>query len=394
MVARKECTLITNLLSFASYQKQAMSTDQRKSVDNSLGFPLLGLFGETGSLLSEVKKKQRDSIAYVGYQDSVLEELGDVLWYFTAVASRANLELELLASNIEGNLTNWNDSATGLTFADLREPIENPKSSPSLAFEETLLRLSAEVGLLMADYQAGWLDNNRDALAGRLVAILRTLQRAANEAGVTLHSAAEFNLRKILDRWPSERSFPALFDENFPASEQFPRVLVVDIEEVDVDGRKKSRLKIADRQLGDNLTDNREDDDDYRFHDVFHLSYAAFLGWSPNMRRLLKVKRKSKPIVDEVQDGARAVLIEEGIATWVFNHAEKLELFENVSSLDYGLLKSVRQFVTGYEAEECPLWMWETAILEGYRVFRLVKQHRGGRITADLNRNTLSFEEL
>jgi NTP pyrophosphatase (non-canonical NTP hydrolase) len=385
---------MTDILSFSSYQKQALSTDQRKSVDASLGFPLLGLFGETGSLLSEVKKKQRDPVAYTGYQNTVLEELGDVLWYLTAVADRANIDLELLASNIEGNLTNWNRSASGLSFADLREPLLNPKNSPSIAFEKTLLRLAAEVGLLVSDYETGWLDNNRDVLSGRLIAILRTLQQAANEAGVTLHSAAKYNLEKIFDRWPVERKYPALFDEEFPESEQFPRTLVVDIEEIDSNGRKKAQLKIAGQKLGDNLTDNREDDDDYRFHDVFHLSYAAFLGWSPNMRRLLKVKRKSKPMVDEVQDGARAVLIEEGIATWIFNHAEKLNLFENVASLDYGLLKSVRQFVTGYEAEVCPLWMWETAILEGYRVFRLVKHNRGGRITADLNRNTLSFDKL
>ena len=381
-------------LSFAEYQKQALSTDQRRSVDASLRFPLLGLFGETGSLLSEVKKKQRDPVAYVGYQDTVLEELGDVLWYLTAVADRVNLELGVLASNIDGNLTNWKQSSTIFSFSDLREPVSNPKSSPSIEFEKTLLRLAAEVGLLMADFEVGWLDNNRDALAGRLVAILRTLQRAAHEAGVTLHSAAEYNLRKILDRWPSDRIYPPLFDEQFPESEQFPRILTVEIEEVDIQGRKKASLKIGGRQLGDHLTDNREDDDDYRFHDVFHLSYAAFLGWSPNMRRLLRVKRKSIPIVDEVQDGARAVLIEEGIATWIFNHAEKLALYESVTALDYGLLKSVRQFVSGYESEACPLWMWETAILEGYRVFRLVKKYRGGRITADLDRHTLTFEKL
>ena len=32
-----------------------------------MAFPLLGLFGETGSLLSELKKKQRDSASYSGY---------------------------------------------------------------------------------------------------------------------------------------------------------------------------------------------------------------------------------------------------------------------------------------------------------------------------------------
>lgn len=42
-------------LTIISYAAQALQTDQR-SDKGSLVFPLLGLFGETGSLLSEVKK--------------------------------------------------------------------------------------------------------------------------------------------------------------------------------------------------------------------------------------------------------------------------------------------------------------------------------------------------
>ena len=42
------------------------------------------------------------------------------------------------------------------------------------------------------------------------------------------------------------------------------------------------------------------------FHDVFHLAYAAVLGWSPTTRALLKIKRKSRPEIDENEDGARA----------------------------------------------------------------------------------------
>src|SRR5207249_6914238 len=48
-----------------------------------------GLFGEAGSLLSELKKKQRDRDSYVGYSSSVVEEFGDTLWYFSNIASRA-----------------------------------------------------------------------------------------------------------------------------------------------------------------------------------------------------------------------------------------------------------------------------------------------------------------
>lgn len=65
------------MLNISFYQEQAQLTDQRRTDYPDITFPLLGLFGETGSLLSEVKKKQRDQVAYLGYEASVLEELGD-----------------------------------------------------------------------------------------------------------------------------------------------------------------------------------------------------------------------------------------------------------------------------------------------------------------------------
>src|SRR5436309_6986119 len=80
-------------------------------------------------------------------------------------------------------------------------------------------------------------------------------------------------------------------------------------------------------ELGSRLTDNKIGEDDYRFHDVFHLAYAALLGWSPCLRALLKAKRKSIPEVDESQDGARAILIEEGVSTLIFHHALRLNFF-------------------------------------------------------------------
>jgi len=384
---------MTSRLTLSAYQRHAQFTDQRRLDDTGLAFPLLGLFGETGSLLSEVKKKQRDPVAYLGYEDSVVEELGDVLWYLAAVSSRASLGLDELAVNLDRSLEDWQSTgAPDLSFDALETPAVGVAAAPSPAFERTLLALAGEVGLLMTDHYAGRLERNRSALKGRLIAVLRTLRDAAHEAGITLEAAATANLEKIFDRWPTERHYPPLFDAAFPPGEQLPRRLVIDIAEVEVDGRIMARLAREGSPVGDPLTDNREDDDDYRFHDVFHLSYAAHLGWSPTLRRLLRVKRKSDPTTDEVQDGARAVLIEEGIATWIFNHAQRLALFEGIEALDYGLLKSVRNFVAGYEAEHCPLWLWEEAILAGYRIFREVRAHRGGRVGIDLAERNIWFE--
>jgi len=379
-------------LTLDTYQAAAQRTDQRRDVDNGLSFPLLGLFGETGSLLSEIKKKQRDQVAYIGYEGSVAEELGDVLWYLAAVTSRAGLSLADLGINLDGDPADWQSQGSAeLTFAALEAKVTTPGTVPSPAFEKASLRLAAEVGLLLTDFRAGRLDQNRSALKGRLIAVMRALRAAAHDAGVSLEGAARTNLAKINDRWPVARKHPDLFDDGFPEHEQLPRQLTLRIREVMQDGKLIAQLTRDGQPVGDPLTDNRAEDDDYRFHDVFHLSYAAHLGWSPTLRRLLKVKRKSDPKVDEVQDGARAVLIEEGIATWIFNHAQRLALFESINTLDYGLLKSVRQFVNGYEAEHCPLWLWEEAILNGYKVFRAVCEHRGGDVSIDLQSRKIWF---
>ncbi len=383
---------MTNAFTFAQYHAHARQTDKLRDTDSSLVLPLLGLFGEVGSLLSEVKKKHRDPVAYQGYRESVREELGDVLWYLAALSDRAGLRLEELAANLDQALADWQSDVVGdIAFSLIEDSLDDVAPVPSPAFECTLLALAGEVGLLMTDHSAGRLDANRSALKGRLIAVLRALRSAAHEAGITLENAARANLEKIFDRWPVDRTPPPLFDSLFPMSEQLPRRLIVDFAELQEGTRKIVSLTIEGKPLGDPLTDNRQEDDDYRFHDVFHLSYAAYLGWSPNLRRLLRRKRKSDAKIDEVEDGARAILIEEGIATWVFNHAQALAFFENLEALDYGLLRSVRRFASGYEAGRCPLWLWEEAILNGYRVFRALRRHRGGRVTANLTSRILEF---
>ncbi len=107
-------------LSIAEYAAQAGLSDQR-SDGGSLAFPLLGLFGETGSLLSEVKKKQRDRISYRGYASAVVEELGDVLWYLAAVASRTGASLpDVFAAAVPERVHRADGE---LTLAVLQPPI-------------------------------------------------------------------------------------------------------------------------------------------------------------------------------------------------------------------------------------------------------------------------------
>jgi hypothetical protein len=379
-------------LTTGEYAASALTTDQLVG-EGALTFSLLGLFGETGSLLSEAKKKHRDRASYVGYAGAVVEELGDVLWYLAAVAARAGLGLEaVMKAAAPGALTS---SQAPLALAALQPAIMPRSGQPTAAFEHTLLRLAGEVGLLVADHGAGRLAQP-DALASRLTTIAAVLIQAANEAGVTLEAAAIKNLAKVFDRWPRERVYPPPLDADAQPEERLPRDLYIDVFEREVGGRTYVFQRCNGINIGDRLTDNAMRADDYRFHDVFHFAHVAVLTWSPVVRSLFRLKRKSAPKIDEAQDGARATLIEEGITTWIFGQALELELFAGMKpgDLPLGLLKHVREFVAGYEADQCPLWLWEEAILQGYSAFRFLREQRRGRLHIDMEQRRLSIEAL
>jgi NTP pyrophosphatase (non-canonical NTP hydrolase) len=376
---------LTQLQNFlAKYQEAAARTDQNPvGGTDGLAFPLLGLFGEVGTLLSALKKKQRDKDSYAGYSEAVLEEFGDVLWYLSNVASHASLRLSDFARHVFDNALTTN----------VFEPNQT-RSADSPEFEAALIALAGRAGLLLNEFSGGRIAENRDLLSAQLGNIFSALIRAAVIANVDLEQAAHNNLRKINSRWPRTRHYAPLFDFEFGETEQLPRKIEMHIVETRVGGKTCVIQLCNGVEIGSRLTDNKIAEDDYRFHDVFHLAYAAVLGWSPCLRALLRVKRKSKPEVDEAQDGARAILIEEGVSTLVFHHALRLNYFASLKSLDYPLLKQIRDFVIGYEVDQCPLWQWEKAILDGFDVFRKLRTNRRGVIIADLRERSITFNPL
>jgi hypothetical protein len=321
---------------------------------------------------------------------------GKQRYYLSTTATRAGLRLGDLGQRATSPSREWDTlpRSDGLKFVALQPDLVPTGPQPPEAFEQTLMQLAVQVGHTLEDFTTGRLTDNRDVLSGDLITVFRLLVQAANDAGVSLAEAACENLGKIFSRWPIEKIYPALFDDHNDPDEQFPRLIEIEIFEKEVGGNTYVYQRCNGIKIGDRLTDNKIEEDDYRFHDVFHLAYAAVLGWSPVIRSLFRVKRKSNPKIDDAEDGARAILIEEGIATWIFNHAHRLNFFENVPRLDYGLLKAVRELVRAYKVELCPLWLWEEAILEGYKVFRALRHHRRGRVVADLGRRTLTFQEI
>jgi len=382
-------------VTMSQYQKFTRQTDQNKKKGYAgLMLPFLGIYGEVGSLLSELKKKQRDADSYFGYAESVMEELGDVLWYFTNIADRAGLTVNIIAQRMSREIDDWDEVGHNHfgSFADIQSYREHSGPLSGEKVEQSAINLAAKVGSLLNDASAGRLKGNRDVLSAHLVEILRAIIQVADDADVSLQDAAERNLTKITSRWPAKRKYTPLFDEKYNVDEQLPRRIEMLIEEKVFDDRAFVIQKCNGIKVGDRLTDNKAEQDDYRFHDAFHLAYAAILGWSPVIRALFKLKRKSDPKVDENEDGARAILIEEGVATWIFNHGAKLNNFASIRGLDYHLLKAIKELVSGYEVQKCPLWMWEEAILEGFRVFRFLQKHRKGLVIADLKTRTITVE--
>ncbi|PRQ02032.1 hypothetical protein ENSA7_56050 [Enhygromyxa salina] len=191
----------------------------------------------------------------------------------------------------------------------------------------------------------------------------------------------------------SKRRHHGLFDDDDREEEKLPRTLTVEFRRLPAKdgGSETAILRCNNLNFGDRLTDNISEPDHYRFHDIFHFAFAVHLGWSPVMRSLLKCKRKSKPKVDEAEDGGRATITEEAVSAIVFNRAKSLNFYDGLDQVDYDLLKTIQEFVRGYEVESIPLWQWELAILEGFRIFRALRNHNGGTVDLNLNERTMRY---
>jgi NTP pyrophosphatase (non-canonical NTP hydrolase) len=370
-------------LTVAVYEARAVAADQ---LDAHIDTPVLGLVGEVGSLVSALKKQRRDEDGFFGYHPTVVEELGDVLGYISAIARRGGSSLV----EVIGRAAAEAHDPEALRFADLGAG----RTIASETFEAALLELAGEAGDLAKRFAVGAYRDNTDALRGDLIKFVRPLNRAALASNVTLELAARHNIEKTQDRWPTERRFPVPTDDGLHVDEQLPRRMRVLIYEREINATRFVFQKSGGMLLGDRLTDNHLPEDDYRFHDVFHLAHAAVLCWSPTTRALLKIKRKSQKTVDENEDGARASLIEEGLTTWIFETAKRHRFFANTPKLGLDLLKDVKRFVRGYEAERLPMWLWESAILQGYAVFRKLQVARSGVVVTDMATRTIWFEPM
>jgi len=378
------------------YQRRANVSNRFKD-KNSVSAPLLGVFGETGTLLTGAKKRLREADNNSVYKAEIVEELGDVLWYVTVMLSSAGLTIaDAVSAHTQEARTLPQYADTFLLLDEMFRAEKHDIDDDFDYVNSVLLPLASAVGRLVDRCHAYDVADNTLDFKQHVGKVLEALVNVASAASVPMQTVAEKNLFKVFDRWPEHKSYKRNFDAGFESIEQFPEKIIIDVFEQEIGGKLYVYQKCGDIFLGDRLTDNKIEEDDYRFHDVFHYAYAAVLSWSPVLRRLLKRKRKSNHRVDEAEDGARAAIIEEGVVAWVFSQALNSDLFMDVQegALSFGLLKQVRNFTNGYEVDELPLWQWEEAILQGFDAFRYLTKHRSARLTIDTVSHKLTFGKM
>lgn len=221
-----------------------------------------------------------------------------------------------------------------------------------------LLGIAGEAGQLLSEYKK-WLRDGPshirfvDRVREELGDILWYAANIASKYDLDLDDIAASNLEKTRARFAENSGIN--FDTGSNAAEAFPIRFSLRFNQQNDGERIIVRIFFDDQQVGAELTDNSHDDDGYRFHDVFHASFVAVLGWSPVLRKLLGRKRKSAAKIDEVEDGGRAAVIEEGIAALVFDYGRNHNFLEGTKGVDEALLKTVKSMSSHLEvALTCP----------------------------------------
>lgn len=288
-----------------------------------------------------------------------------------------------------------------MDFAEYQEEAAKTDDLPDdQALLVAFLGLGGEAGSLLTEYKKLLRDGSAHerfeaSVTEELGDVLWYVATVASRLKMDLSEIAATNLAKTSDRWgtPDEDLAglsPRLPDESFPAHEQLPRSFRVSFEETTIGNRKTVKLTSQHgTKVGAVLRDNSYEDDGYRFHDAMHLAHMAVLGWSPVLRKLLDLKRRSNSMTDEIEDGGRAAVIEEAVVAFTYDYARNHAYLDGVGKLDYNFLRTIKSLTSGLEVARWPLKTWESAILQGFEVWRSLNRDGGGTIECDMRTRTI-----
>jgi len=282
-----------------------------------------------------------------------------------------------------------------MDFKQYSELVE--KTDESKKHQVSIYGLVSEVGSILSTLKKRFIVGHEypsfnQELSEELGDTLWYLTSLAGRYKLSLDKIAINNIAKAQSFYdPGELR---LFDSGYPDDEQLLRKFSILFTEKNIKGRVLVKMKLDDCFIGDPLSDNSYDPDDgYRYHDAFHLAYAAVLGWSPIIRRMLKRKRKSDQKIDEVEDGARAAIVEEAISIYIFNNAEDRDYYKDEGAINFGLLQTVKDLTGELEVNICTAKEWKKAIHLGYEMFHNLKNNRGGILNVDLDGRTITYKE-
>jgi NTP pyrophosphatase (non-canonical NTP hydrolase) len=273
------------------------------------------------------------------------------------------------------------------------------------AYVLPLLGLIGEIGGIASELKKRRRDEQGyrgfdDQLREELGDALWYLAVLAHRAGLPLSRLAAENLAKAEHAFgPADPVLHPGYDADRPPEQRLPRRLAVRFSETTVERHGEDVPTVVvhvlddhGEPLGDPIDDNSGHDDDYRFHDVFHLAHMAVLGWSPVLRATLRPKRKRRGTRhDRTEDGARAIAVEEGLTAVVFAQARHHSHFTTTDRVPGDLLKLCRSLTSALEVSDRSAGDWQRALLEGYRVFALLRENRGGVVVADQDTGTLDY---
>jgi len=174
------------------------------------------------------------------------------------------------------------------------------------------------------------------------------------------------------------------------SSEQLPVNFEVSFIPVDPISIGKVKVLLNGNRIGDVINDNSKVEDYYRFHDIFHFTFASFLRWSPCTRAMLNTKRKSNPELDEYEDGARATITEEAISLMLFSEAKKRNYFKN-EEIPNSILSLIKEMTKPFEVSIKSKTDWKVAITKGYELFQNLILHKGGKVTFNSEQKQATF---
>jgi len=192
----------------------------------------------------------------------------------------------------------------------------------------------------------------------------------------------------------NNHNIAGFYDHSLSHAEQLPRSFSVTFREIEGCKNGEVRVIINDEwQVGDIINDNSHENDFYRYHDVFHYTFATMLGWSPCARSMMKRKRKSMPEIDRIEDGARATITEEAISLLIFNEARRKHFFAGNAKISKATLRVIKEITETFEVKNKSIEEWENAISIAYKMFRQLIKNKGGKICFDMIDKSVKYSE-